>query len=66
MKIAHYVALSSLVLLLVAGGEALALYRGWQQLAQTEQTQRQHEALQQQVTVALQNSLRDYLAAGDP
>ena len=66
VKIAHYVTLSSLVLLLVAGGEALALYRGWQQLAQTEQTQRQHEALQQQVTVALQNSLRDYLAAGDP
>ncbi|WP_270796965.1 methyl-accepting chemotaxis protein [Aeromonas sp. QDB11] len=66
MKIAHYATLSSLVLLLVAGGQALALYHGWQQLAHTNQAQRQHETLQQLVTVTLQNSLRDYLNSGDP
>ncbi|MFM5166918.1 methyl-accepting chemotaxis protein [Aeromonas veronii] len=66
MKIAHYAALSSLVLLLVAGGQALALYHGWQQLARTNQAQHQHEMLQQLVTVTLQNSLRDYLNSGDP
>ncbi|MGN5224503.1 methyl-accepting chemotaxis protein [Aeromonas veronii] len=66
MKIAHYATLSSLVLLLVAGGQALALYHGWQQLAHTNQAQHQHETLQQLVTVTLQNSLRDYLNSGDP
>ncbi|XEI33764.1 methyl-accepting chemotaxis protein [Aeromonas veronii] len=66
MKIAHYATLSSLVLLLVAGGQALALYHGWQQLARTNQAQHQHETLQQRVTVTLQNSLRDYLNSGDP
>ncbi|HHQ4554260.1 TPA: methyl-accepting chemotaxis protein [Aeromonas veronii] len=66
MKIAHYATLSSLVLLLVAGGQALALYHGWQQLARTNQAQHQHETLQQLVTVTLQNSLRDYLNSGDP
>ncbi|WP_429061137.1 methyl-accepting chemotaxis protein [Aeromonas veronii] len=66
MKIAHYATLSSLVLLLVAGGQALALYHGWQQLAHTNQAQHQHETLQQLVTVTLLNSLRDYLNSGDP
>jgi len=66
VKIAHYATLSSLVLLLVAAGQALALYQGWQQLARTNQALHQHEALQQQVTVTLQNSLRDYLNTGDP
>ena len=66
MKIAHYATLSSLVLLLVAGGQALALYHGWQQLARTNQAQHHHETLQQLVTVTLQNSLRDYLNSGDP
>ncbi|MGU5765850.1 methyl-accepting chemotaxis protein [Aeromonas allosaccharophila] len=66
MKIAHYATLSSLVLLLVAGGQELALYHGWQQLARTNQAQHQHETLQQRVTVTLQNSLRDYLNNGDP
>ena len=66
MKIAHYATFSSLVLLLVAGGQALALYHGGQQLARTNQAQHQHESLQQLVTVTLQNSLRDYLNNGDP
>ena len=47
MKIAHYATLSSLVLLLVAGVQAAALFHGWQRLQQTEQAQRQHERLQQ-------------------
>ncbi|MCH7370492.1 MULTISPECIES: methyl-accepting chemotaxis protein [Aeromonas] len=66
MKIAHYAALSSLVLLLVAGIQAAALFHGWQQLDQAEQTQRQHERLQQRLNGPLQGALRDYLGSGDP
>ncbi|MGY4108823.1 methyl-accepting chemotaxis protein [Aeromonas encheleia] len=66
MKIAHYATLSSLVLLLVAGVQAAALFHGWQRLQQTEQAQRQHERLQQQLTGPLQGKLRDYLDSGDP
>ena len=66
MKIAHYATLSSLVLLLVAGVQAAALFHGWQRLQQTEQAQRRHEHLQQQLTGSLQGKLRDYLDSGDP
>lgn len=66
MKIAHYASLSSLVLLLVAGVQAAALLHGWQQLDRAEQTQRQHERLQQRLSGPLQGALRDYLSSGDP
>ncbi|WP_439836704.1 methyl-accepting chemotaxis protein [Aeromonas enteropelogenes] len=66
MKIAHYATLSSLVLLLVAGGQALALLHGWQQLGQSNLAQQQHEARQQLITVSLQDTLRAYLDSGDP
>ncbi|MDX7922355.1 methyl-accepting chemotaxis protein [Aeromonas rivipollensis] len=66
MKIAHYASLSSLVLLLVAGVQATALYHGWQQFNRAEQAQRQQERLQQQLSGPLQGALRDYLGSGDP
>ncbi|WP_429107206.1 methyl-accepting chemotaxis protein [Aeromonas media] len=66
MKIAHYASLSSLVLLLVAGVQATALYHGWQQFNRAEQAQRQQELLQQQLSGPLQGALRDYLGSGDP
>ena len=66
MKIAHYASLSSLVLLLVAGTQAAALFHGWQQLNETEQAQSQHERLQQRLSGPLQEALRDYLGSGDP
>ena len=66
MKIAHYASLSSLVLLLVAGVQAAALFHGWQQFNRAEQAQRQQERLQQQLSGPLQGALRDYLGSGDP
>ncbi|MGS3182711.1 methyl-accepting chemotaxis protein [Aeromonas taiwanensis] len=66
MKIAHYASLSSLVLLLVAGVQAAALYQGWQQFNRAEQAQRQQEQLQRQLSGPLQGALRDYLGSGDP
>ena len=66
MKIAHYASLSSLVLLLVAGVQATALFHGWQQFNRAEQAQRQQERLQQQLSGPLQGALRDYLGSGDP
>jgi methyl-accepting chemotaxis protein len=66
VKIAHYAALSSLVLLLVASVQVAALFHGWQQLDQAEQAQRQHDRLQQRLSGPLQGALRDYLASGDP
>ncbi len=66
MKIAHFASLSSLVLLLVAGVQAAALYQGWQQFNRAEQAQRQQERLQRQLSGSLQGALRDYLGSGDP
>ena len=66
MKIAHYASLSSLVLLLVAGVQATALYQGWQQFNQAEQAQREQEHLQRQLSGPLQGALHDYLGSGDP
>ncbi|MBL0517110.1 methyl-accepting chemotaxis protein [Aeromonas caviae] len=66
MKIAHFASLSSLVLLLVAGVQATALYHGWQQFNHSAQAQRLQERLQQQLSGPLQGALRDYLGSGDP
>ena len=59
MKIAHFASLSSLVLLLVAGVQATALYHGWQQFNHSAQAQRLQERLQQQLSGPLQGALRD-------
>lgn len=63
MKIAHYASLSSLVLLLVAGVQAAALFHGWQQFNRAEQAQRQQERLQQQLSGPLQGAAQLLLQA---